>query len=388
MVSVLKNRLIKRTALFIIASLVFLNLTACKKGSDMNEELSDSAEGFDGLCLNLRYSEMYYRCSISPEGTFYRSSEQLLHFISEETGEDVIFCYVPVCKHEPASDMNPDPTCRAALFPDVRTNVWYYEGILYYLVNKDMRSHDFYRMKADGAGREFVATIPYKDGSVYAQCFCGDKMYYVADKRVMIEGTEPGQVSVRMGSETYIIELDLKTGAYREVTSKIEGYIIGFQVADGYIWVKLTGEEGYVYYARYDMATLEKEVIVDIEQYKYFIPQEAYEGGYYIWWNTLDKMFVRNMKTGEDTLVFDTDGLYAVPSGKGGGFIFKVYDKKYETDKKLEKICFFDLFTGKTVDITEKAEEYDIMSYDGYNKVFICVGNKRVIGREKILGTE
>lgn len=48
---------------------------------------------------------------------------------------------------------------------------------------------------------------------------------------------------------------------------------------------------------------------------------------------------------------------------------------------------FYDLLTGETIDITDKAKEYNIISYDGYNKVFIIYdGEYKVIKKERVLG--
>lgn len=60
----------------------------------------------------------------------------------------MIFCY------DPASDKNPDPTCRAALFYNAPASVYYYEGILYYFVRTNVDETSIYKMKVDGAGRE------------------------------------------------------------------------------------------------------------------------------------------------------------------------------------------------------------------------------------------
>lgn len=359
--------------LFLIT--VLLVFSACKeqKVKEPPKELEGIAAAIDGV----RYSEMQAFYSVAPEGTFHALlGDFLIHFISEETGEDMIFCYDPACTHERASDTNPDPTCRAALFPTT-TRLFYYEGILYYLVWDSISAHNLYKMEVSGSGRKFIAKIPYREAAYSGQAFYGDKMYYVAQKKTLPEN------AVTPETKTYIIEVDLRTGDYREVTPEIFGPIFGLQVTDGYIWLR-QADEGNIYSVRYNMNTFEREVISGPQEYGTFKPFRAYNG-YLIYSNGYDQLWLRNMETGEDTLLVDTEGKYIFSYVSGDGIFYDVCE-----DVKTLKSSgsyFYDLLTGETTDITKMVEKYDIVNYDGYNRVFVC-RDRRVIKKERVLGTK
>ena len=364
----------RKNILVMCLFIVLFTLTAC--GDD---------EVVIGVSDDIRYSLTYQIASISAEGVFRVGADNMLHFRSEQTGEDMIFCYDPNCIHEPASYDNPDPICRGALFPNAKTRITYYEGYVYYFVSEGLFEHKIYRMKANGAGRELIAEIPYGEDVLLGIVFYEDKMYYTALERIPID--DMGNLEKHF----YIMEYDLLSGKYRFVTPDLLSVNTGFWVTEEYIYYRTVGGENgrSIYVKRFNKTTLEEEVVVTPERYLTYRVMDPHDD-YYLYYNGKDTVGVHNLKTGEDTVLFCEEGKQINPHASKNGIFYMVYDETETGESIISGYYFYDLLTGETTDITEAGTEYNICSYDGYNGVFICnqLHDIRVINEDKILGNQ
>jgi len=343
---------------------------------------------FTGVSEDYRYTEMYRMSTFSPTGVFFRGSSEMVFFRPEDAKEAVLLCYDPNCIHEPASQYNPDPTCRAALFPDVKTYIAYYEGYIYYFVNEDLFSHKIYKMEVDGAGRVPVAEIPYTAEIPGGMVFCEDKMYYIVAERTSVG--EMGELE----SKNYVLEYDLKSDKYRIVTSQITDGPLGdaMQVTKDYLYLNVTSssENGAIYVKRYNLKTTEEEVFISTKEYQTHRPIRVYDD-YYVYYDTSGKIGIRDLDTGKDTIIVEQDGEgWLNPVASGNGLFYRIYESKEDGSTELSEAYFYNILTGEEWDITDKVTEFDIKGYDAYNKVFICGSftDTCVVSEAKVLGVK
>lgn len=339
---------------------------------------------FTGIREDARYSKTYQIVSTSKEGVFYKGTDDMLYFRPAETGEAMIFCYDPNCIHEPASEYNPDPTCRGALFTDKRTEIAYYEGVIYYFVWDGPFEHELYRMEVNGAGRTLFVTLPYLCEPLGGVVFYEDKMYYrVVEKKPIDElGT--------LESKLYIIEINLNNGDYRLVTDEIEGGMYEMDVTDKYVYPRLADSNGDLYRVRYDKDSCDREVIVTPDEYKSHIPLAIYDE-YYIYSNGVDKIGIKYFDSGEKKVLVDIDmngADFVAPCVSGNGVFYRVLDFSDDfTSETLLGAYFYNILTGELFDITEKTLELNIWDYNGYQEYFICdiMRDTYVVDAEEVL---
>lgn len=352
-------------------------LTACQK----------KETEFTGISDGLRYSESYQIVFIAPEGVVYKGKDDMVHFRAEGTSEDIILCYDPNCIHEPASPYNPDPTCRAALFNDV-TTIAYYEGNIYYFVKENMREHKIYKGAVNGSGRSLIAEMPYTCDTLRGMMFYEDKMYYIVAER--FEADDKGT----LGKNSYIVEYDLKSNEYRLVTPVISDMVLDMQMTEKYIYVRLTdgANGGRLYMRRYNIETGEEEIFTTTDEYESYRLVRAYENHciYAYYSEEWEGVIMKDLGSGSETTLIEADDGYMLGSvsASGNGILYNEYIVSEDGEIGIGKFCFYDLLTGETIDITEKALEMEIHRYDGYNKVFICnkLYNTSVISEETVLG--
>jgi len=152
---------------------------------------------------NIRYQAGdMVQWSAMEDGIFYKNSDDhLVHFVSADTHEDIVFCANPVCKHEAASESNPDPECRAALFEE-KAYIAYYEGCIYYFVNNGIFEHKLYKMDLSSGVRELIGEYPYKYSPLW-YVFYEDCLYYNA--RIMeVEGATSSDNDVNATIPSFI----------------------------------------------------------------------------------------------------------------------------------------------------------------------------------------
>lgn len=366
-----------RRLLCIIVMMFFASLMACGKEPK-----------FKGTPEGLRYSETYQIVSVAPEGVVYKGRDGMIYFRATGTNEEVILCYDPNCIHEPASPENPDPTCKAALFND-RTEIAYYEGNIYYFLSEGIYGHKIYKKAVNGAGRKAIATIPYSFDTLRGVIFYEDKMYYNVVETVPLG--EDGELIKKF----YILEYDLVSGKYKLVTPHLEDIILDMQVTKDYIYIRLAdvSNEGKVYVSRFKLENAEEEIFISTDEYpgRRFIRAYDEQFVYLDYLESGNEIGISNIADGKDkVLISIKDAEVGSVWASGNGIIYFLYKKSAEGERVGGGVFFYDMLTGETTDITEKALERGIMKYDGYKKIFICnsLYNTSVISEEEVLGKD
>ncbi|MBE5948586.1 MAG: hypothetical protein E7261_06090 [Lachnospiraceae bacterium] len=358
----------KIVCFLIMFSMVFL--VSCKEKTE-----------FTGVAEGVRYSETYQICTATKEGVFYKGSNDMVHFRPVAAREDMILCYDPNCVHEPATDANPDPTCKGALFNGAYTNIAYYEGYIYYSVMDNVFEHDLYKMKVGGSGREYIATLPYRPDFLSGVVFYEDYMYYMVVENVRNE--EKGKLE----GTYYIVEFDLLNNDYRIVSDGFTDYLSGLQVTKDYVylWMADASKNNGLFMKRVHKDTCEPEIFISVEDYKTHRSLAIYDD-YYFYYDGHGEVGIKYFESGESEVLIDKDCSIIPDDSLGNGLFYRTV-----TDDGMTVTggFFYDLITGETLDITEKTLELDIRSYDGYEGIFICgvLHSTFVVPEEEILAT-
>ncbi|MBR6638175.1 MAG: hypothetical protein IKK96_04880 [Lachnospiraceae bacterium] len=350
----------------IIVMLVF-SIASCKKEEPENTPYSCGN-------INVNYA-------ITDNGLF-SIKDELLHFKSEETGEDIIFCFDPACEHEPASAENPDPECPAALFLATRTKIAYHNEYIYYFVDKEAFSFELYRMNINGSAREFIGEIPYGFPNL-EYVFYGDYLY--CNARIM-EEPEVGHALLSYG---VLLEINLNTGDYRVLLERDEesNYAVkDVDVSDNTLFAVVPTEGGDSL-IKMNLETLEQTVIIEKLNYYGKMYKGIYDSDNYYYCST-NEIGISNSVSGEDTVLItlDENKVFTSLYFSNHGIIY--YVNTINRDD-IEKTYFYDVSTKETIDITEKLEAIGgIHTYDGYlNKIIWSIKSEPdENGRTSIIG--
>lgn len=360
-----------RKIIFFIIMFGMFFLTSCSKKTE-----------FTAISDSLRYSEDYQTCSTSREGVFYINQDLMVCFRSADTGESMILCYDPNCVHEPATDANPDPVCKAALFNGRNTQIAYYEGYIYYFTYDNIFEHDLYKMKVGGSGREYIATLPYRPDPLSGVVFYEDFMYYMCVEYV--SNDENGTIK----GTCYIIEYDLLNNDYRIVSDGFTNTMFDLQVTKEYIYLWLSDENNDLFMKRVKKDTCEAEIFISAEDYKTHRSLAIYDD-YYFYYDGYGKIGIKYFASGETEVLIDKNCQIYPDVSLGNGIFYRT---EYEDEDGVLRInggYFYDLITGETFDITEKTLELDIRLYDGIKGIFVCSTIRKtfVVHEEDILAT-
>ncbi len=329
----------------------------------------------------VQYYETFHNVSPTREGVFYCSpDDDLLHMRAVDTGEDIIMCYDPNCAHEPASVDNPDPKCKAALFPNGQAHVVCYDGYLYYFEMVGLRETNIYKMEVGGSGRTRISTIPYRANPSQAVTIYNDKMYFI-----VLEISEPDS-SGEIETKQYIMEYDLKNNKYCLATNCIENNVYYIQLTKKFIYLIGNDSNGDMLVKRINKETLEEEIFITPEEYKSCRMCRAYDD-YYIYYDGFGIVGMRYLDGREDRILIDSNEKI-VPSASGNA-VFYHKAKEEEVFYSVIGGCYYDILTGETIDISEKVLELDIIAYDDYNEVFLCNGlhNTSAMSKDAILAS-
>lgn len=216
----------KLLSIFIVFSFLF-TLSACEKKTNNFKIISGEA----------RYLRNYQIYSVSDDGTVYIGKDGMVHYVTPNTGEDMIFCYDSNCLHIPVSVDKPDPTCMAATYTE-KTKLAYYEENVYFFVNNGMFAHKIYKMHADGSGRAEIASLPFTYDLTY-YTFYNDKLYYTGVIK------EVDEISGDISSTNQLIEFDLLTETYRVILDMGNEHISNsVEITDTAVYMYLCGNEG------------------------------------------------------------------------------------------------------------------------------------------------
>ena len=352
--------------------ILVLSVVACKTENKEPAQPSDK-----------RYAELTQMIAVADEGIFYIGKDNLVHFCSADSGEDMIFCTELNCMHLPASDTNPDPECRAALFTG-KTKIAYYEGAIYYFVENDLFEHSLYKMDINGAGRELIATLPFTYSVSYGAVFNGDYLYYPANE------VEIDEETLKVTRHERVVEVNIKDGSYRFITEadrEAKQYIDGLNVMGNTLYlcrrVRIAETGTYrAYQTMIDLTTLEivwKQSLEVTPDKKYYCGAFD-EDSYYYATNTEPLMIgIYNPVTEEDTVLVEIGGgktFYGLLCASNKGIVYALSDN---ATGEVERY-YYDVEADF---IREFKAEYDknMTFYDGFRQ--ICVYS--ILGEENII---
>lgn len=336
---------------------VILTLCACNKDTTHERDAEERRHGYN-----------FRNIARSSEGIFY-VKDNMVHFFSAANGEDMLLCFDPACKHEPASKLNPDPECTAALF-ERRTRIAYYEDSLYYLVNDGFFDMKIYRMDISGGTREHIADVPYNTAPVVTVIFEGDYMYYITEI-VEIEADEESIVGTAKNSSE-IMEVNLTDGSWRLVTDGCGTCYSSFKELDVYgrtlyaeVYPLDTWNES-VFDIIVNLDTLEMTV-VDGEEFKERKYIGPYDGESYYYVNRLThEVGIYDMTEDKSEVLFKIEAdLYSSLMASDREVFYKTgFDGVYE-------YYLYDVMEDECHDITDGCEGKHISFYDGYSDIFV-----------------
>lgn len=334
-------------------SICIIGLLVCCMASCKKEEIKN---------MSYSYGDMNGNYILSDNG-FFSIKDELVHFKSEDTHEDIIFCFDPACAHEPASEKNPDPECRAALFV-TQTKIAYHDEYIYYFNQSDSFNFELYRMNIDDGVRELIGEYPYAF-SPLLYAFYGDHLYCNAK---IMEEPEVGHALMSYG---VLLEININTGEYRILMERDEesNYAVKeLDVQGNTLFAKVPGEDGDSL-IRLNLETLEQTVVIE----KMNFQEKMYKGIYdsdSFYYCSLNEIGISNYVSGED-IVLITPGENNIFTSfyiSNRGIIYSVNTVNRDG---VEKVLFYDVSTKETIDITEKQEAIGgIHTYNGYlNKI-------------------
>lgn len=343
------KHILMRGFLSAILMLLVLGTVSCNRNSDSQED------------ENVRYAQSrHYMYSISEEGVF-NVMDGLIHFVAEETHEDIIFCADPMCEHEPASSDNPDPVCSAAL-PELSNHIAYYDGYIYYWVRVDFFNTKIYRIDISSGVREFVAEYPYNFSSL-GYAFYEDFLY--CNAKIM---KEPENDSVLL-SYGLLLEVDLKNGGHRVIISADESEESNYAATKfdvcGSTMFALVSDKEEKYLAKINLDTLEETVLIEPENIRERFYCGIYDSDSY-YYGTLHEIGICNTATGADKVLVSVgeDAMIFTIIASNRGIFYSVYEQDVET------FYFYDVNMGETWDISKQVEKFNINGYDGYMNKF------------------
>lgn len=338
---------------------MLMTVTACKK---------DNSED------NALYAAANMRIAFSEDGIFYIGKDELVHFISAETKEDMIFCMDPSCEHKPYHiEDNPDPKCRAALF-GLDTDIAYYDGALYYFVNVKFDKHKIYKMQVNEAGRKSIADVSGRSiAGSYGVLFCNDHVYYV------IQDVVENEETFKMDYYPYIVDVSLSDGSSRRLTQKDESlvgkYYGNINVCGNTLIAEKCGKQRSL--IKVDLTTLENTVLIPIEEYSnlgvigYSVIGMCDEEYYYCSkWDENYKentIYKKSSITGKEKELLK--GSISTVSGCGDAIYYRVDtgDDFYSFES-----YYYDIKNNKRYNITESEKKYGgFMLYEGHSKKFM-----------------
>ncbi|MBE5947523.1 MAG: hypothetical protein E7261_00695 [Lachnospiraceae bacterium] len=374
------NKFLRTVAkIFMLVTLTLL-VTACGKEADNDYKIIDK--------VNHSRSLLYMSCT--EEGLFYMANDQLLHYVTVSTGEDMIYCFDPICKHEPVSSDNPDSSCMAAGYVD-KTRIAYHNSFVYFFVS-DLFKHKIYKMDISSGVRELVTELPF-DCEINCIVFEEDYVYYTA---VIREEEEDG---INLKRTYDMVEVNLKDGKYRMITKlgeKIGCNNFLFDVFEQTLFVRTSGNYEYHFYV-IDLESLDIKYELNNEEYK----QRSFHGvydceSYYYAANDGKEFGIYNITTGATNVLWEK-GLeresLSICYGAGG----KMYYSLYNSETKTIKDFLYDEANDTTWDLTQKCEELGIFFYDVYRGMFIRhlydesgedIIGKSVVSEASILGVQ
>ncbi len=372
--SIMHKKLLKKFIVFFI----ILSLTIIIGCNNKDKEL-EMAKNSDA-----RYAKIERYLSIAEDGLFYIGYDELIHFVSADTHEDMVFCFNPNCEHVSATFDNPDPECRAALFEE-KTKISYYEKEFYYFVNNGVFEHKLYRMDINGGGRKLIAEFPFSYSVAYGGVFYEDYLYYMAVQKELDEET------MKVKSYEQLVEVNINDGSYRfitEINREVNEFVASFDISNDTIYALMykKRDDGWSvpYLKKINLKTLEENIILSVEECEYKKYVGIYDDeSYYYYTEDRKEIRIANTDTGEEkTLVKLNDGeklRYVMASNNG--IVYKM-----ENREGVTRYYYYDVLQAVTMPLKEEYTQ-GIALYDGFNQmctIDIVDGESKVIGKDII----
>lgn len=345
----------RKNIVWIVAFVILAASALSCKGNDENVKTDDN-----------KYTKSSFDRTFTEDGIFL-FEDKMIYYMSADTGEKTIFCFDPVCTHEPASYENPDPECMAAGEYN-KTGIVYHEGYIY-LVVRETYEHSIYRMDINSGVRELVVEIPYSV-EYYDAMFYGEYMYYT----YMVNSKEDDE-DIGLVKSRGLMEVNLKDGSYRIVISadgRENVSVSQYDICDRTLfYVERNGDDRALYGLNLD--TLESKLLVSPEEYKYNNYNGIYDAEKFYYFDPeTEDIGLYNIGTGERQVLIkpelgDNRHVSTVVGSKG-----KIFYKTWEGENGTEEYFLYDIAKDKLLDITEKCREFGVYSYNPYKSMFLC----------------
>ncbi len=294
---------------------------------------------------SIKYSRSRNEVTCSEDGLFYvREDDRLIHFVSAITGEDMVFCFNPSCKHVVAEDAECIASCNSG------KNILHYNNKYLYLFEScAMNESKIYRIDIAGGTKEVIAELPFvtKSGTIMS---VDDYVYYQV---IIYDMSDPNNSSPDYSLE--MAEVNLTDGSYRLFSvTEDKGLVRKFDICDGRMFAGV-GKEMYCV----ELDSLTSALIEDDENSKMFSYFRDSESYYYHDGVAYEVGICRPEKD-EKTVLFEYD------AGVLTGF-WPTDDRiYYKIAKSDERYYMYDMSEKKIYDFTELLGGYEVSDYNPY----------------------
>ncbi len=376
----------KKFLIILCFAMMISCLMGCDKETTVDNSISKETTTADKEETSVRYAERFQSVSISEAGILYDTTAGLVRLVTIDDGKDMPFCYDPNCSH------NPDYSANCMAYIGTADATMYYDGALYIFRMTGLDSHKLYRMETNGAGWESVASLPFMYNISYVCIGCGDKMYYTA---VILQEDE----STKEISYIYrFVEVDLIDGSYRFVTEESKNTISIAAIAGNILYTRLiSADDGRLSLVAIDLSTLESRTVIssDVWTNEYVFFDVYDEDSYFYIGRATREVGIRSIDGIVERVLFrgaENERYSGISASQNGLY----YERLYDYEDEPAGHYFMDLVTGEITNITEEAEKYGIMGYDGCYDVFVAREYQERVNdldyawsiwsREKVLG--
>lgn len=318
---------------------------------------------------DIRYAERFEMITLSEAGVIVDDRDEgFIHLVTIDEGEDMLLCYDPNCTHPKTEATGDDPKCMAALYKGICRAV-YYNGTIYFFVADGIYEHKIYTMETNGSGRRLFAELPFFYNASYVTIFKDDKMYYAARIPHKIGNT------TKVGYTERIIEMSLRDGSYRFVTEENNGGVDQASLVGDTLFMRVMYNGEGACLKTVNINTLEERTIITKEEwaegYRYI---DAYDEDSYVFYDkstSVHKIGIKNVDGTLEKILLEggENEKFGNVASVSCGMLF--YQRKYDYNGEAAGYYFMSVETGETVNITEEAEKYGIVAYDGYYDAFI-----------------
>lgn len=259
------NKKKKLRCMIVLIFLIVLSMMGCKIDSNQSTEI-----GME-FCNDVSYFDCMEGKSFCDLG-MVRIENGLIMFHEYDTGKVYPLCSDAYCKHEPyAVGKNPDPVCEATMKGLVRACV--YKDYLYVLQEDGFQSLILKSRDLTQSGYKTVAKLPYT--LAYSKAYNAlrdNKLYLFGSDTDLEDGDELGHIYTSHDFNTYLLEVDIKTGAYQK--------LFEFDVEEKYQILNATyGKKGIFIQGYYEDVDFNQESLeLTVNEYREVFYFVSYDG--------------------------------------------------------------------------------------------------------------